>query len=64
MPFPTFCRAFRCLLTESGDAANAQSIAIATNDTSSRECARQILQTAEVPEHRYRLGLSQILLQR
>lgn len=60
MPFDDFCRQFRCLL----DADNAgQGKSFVVEEETARERARRILQHANVPEHRYRLGLSQILLQ-
>jgi myosin heavy subunit len=62
MPFADFCRAFRRLLQPPNDQRQQQQPMGEEGD--SREEAKQILLAAKVPEHRFRLGLSQILLQK
>ena len=65
MPFSSFIRSFICLLKnkefiEKNFEEKEENISSITD----RENVRRILKRAGIAEHRYRLGLSQILLQR
>jgi myosin heavy subunit len=61
MPFADFCRAFRCLQPPNDQRQQQQPMG---EEGDGREEAKQILLAAKVPDHRFRLGLSQILLQK
>ncbi|CAK5082222.1 unnamed protein product [Meloidogyne enterolobii] len=67
MPFSSFIRSFICLLKnkefiEKNSEEKEENIN--NNSINDRENVRRILKRAGIAEHRYRLGLSQILLQR
>jgi len=68
MPFSSFIRSFICLLKnkefiEKNSEEKEENINN-NNSITDRENVRRILKRAGIAEHRYRLGLSQILLQR
>lgn len=62
MPFRDFRRRFQCLIQEPLTNKLHSSLGLLDETLDDRKCVQFILERMEIYEHRYRLGLSQILL--